>query len=263
MKVYILTDMEGISMAYYWEQVKGGEPFYPRYRQILTMETNAAIEGAFAAGATEVVVNDGHGGGGPEYNLIWEELDQRAYIEKPDSSANILPSLDESFDALLLVGYHAMAGTPYSVMPHTQNSKAWKSFRLNGTECGEIAQMALIAGEYGVPVAYVSGDKAAVAEAKTFFGEDLPATVVKEAFASGRIKSLNPREAARRICSEVEQALKLPKRKPYYFPGPYRMEIEFNTKEQADTLKDNVRAARLNDTTVAYSADRAAHILHL
>lgn len=263
MKVYILTDMEGISMAYYWEQVKGGEPFYPQYRKILTLETNAAVQGAFSAGATEVVVNDGHGAGGPEYNLIWEELDERALIEKPESSTRILTSLDESFDALLLVGYHAMAGTPYSVMPHTQNSKAWKSFRLNGTECGEIAQMALIAGEFGVPVAYVSGDKAAVAEARTFFGEDLPATVVKEAYASGRITSLNPREAARRIRAEAEQALKLPKRLPYYFPGPYRMEIEFNTKEQADAFKDNVRAARLNDTTIAYSADRASHILHL
>jgi D-amino peptidase len=263
MKVYIMTDMEGISLAYYWEQVKGGEPFYPRYQKILTMETNAAIEGAFMAGASEVVVNDGHGGGGREYNLIWEDLDQRAIIEKPDSAANIMPSLNESFEAFLLVGYHAMSGTPMSVMPHTQNSKKWQSFRLNDRECGELSQMALIAGEFGVPVAYVSGDRAAVAEAKTFFGDDLPATIVKEAHANGRITSLNPRESARRIRRDVEKALKQPKRKPYYFPGPYRMEIEFKSKEYADELNGNPKMTRVNDTTVAFSSERASNMLEL
>ena len=261
MKVYILTDMEGISMAYYWEQVRGGEPFHPRYKAILTMEVNAAVEGALAAGATTVVVNDGHGAGGREYNLNWEDLHPVALIERPDSSKNILPSLDESFDAFLLVGYHAMAGTPLAVMPHTQNSERWASYRLNGVEYGEIAQMALIAGEFGVPVAYVSGDRAAVEEARAFFGDDLPATIVKWAHPNGRITSLNPAEAARRIRADVEQALKRPKRKPFYTPGPYEIVVTLKEKRFADELAASPRAVRLDDLSVKFVAEKAGSIL--
>jgi D-amino peptidase len=174
-----------------------------------------------------------------------------------------MPSLNESFEAFLLVGYHAMAGTPLSVMPHTQNNNKWQSFRLNERECGELAQMALIAGEFGVPVAYVSGDRAAVAEAKAFFGDDLPATIVKEAHANGRITSLNPRESARRIRRDVEKALKQPKRSPYHFPGPYRVEIEFKSKEYADELNGSPKVARIDDTTIAFSSERASNMLEL
>jgi D-amino peptidase len=263
MKVYIMTDMEGISLAYYWEQVRGGEPFYPRYQSILTAEVNAAIEGALAAGATTVVVNDGHGAGGREYNLKWEELHPGALIEKPDSASNIVPSLDETFDAFLLVGYHAMAGTPLAVMPHTQSSATWQSFRLNGVETGEIGQMSLIAGEFGVPVAYVSGDRAAVEEARALLGDDLPATIVKWAHPSGRITSLNPKEAVNRIRIDVEQALTRPKRKPYYIPGPYELSVTYKEKRFADEAAVSPKVKRVDDVTVAWTSETAAAMLNV
>lgn len=262
MKVYMMTDMEGISMAYYWEQVRGGEPFYPRYQRILTMEVNAAVEGAFAAGAETVVVNDGHGAGGREYNLLWEELDERVLIEKPDSASNITPSLDDTFDAFLLVGYHAMAGTPLSVMPHTQNSRTWESFRVNGTEYGEIGQMALIAGEIGVPVAYLSGDRAAVDEARSLLGSDLPATAVKQAHAAGKITSLHPKEAARRIREDVEQALRLPRRQPLRLQGPLHCSLTFRDPSFADeTIAAHSGVTRVDDKTVSWTSDTASRML--
>src|SRR5690242_20402135 len=119
MNVYILTDMEGISLVTEWEQVQQGHPFYPRYQPILTAEVNAAVEGAIAAGATRIVVNDGHGS--KDYNILCERLNPLAEIERPDSAANVFPSMDSSFDAMVMVGYHSMEGTENAVLAHTQS----------------------------------------------------------------------------------------------------------------------------------------------
>ncbi|MDF2722424.1 MAG: D-aminopeptidase dipeptide-binding protein DppA [Paenibacillus sp.] len=190
MNVYILTDMEGVSLVTEWEQVQQGHPFYPKYQQVLTDEVNAAVEGALAAGAERIVINDGHGS--KDYNLLWDRLNRKAEIERPDSATNILPSLQKDFAAMILIGYHSMEGTPDAVLAHTQSHTNIRYYEVNGQRFGEIAQMSLIAGHFGVPVAYMSGDRAAVAEARSFLGDDLPATVVKWGHANGKAVSLHP-----------------------------------------------------------------------
>lgn len=260
MNVYILTDMEGISLVTEWDQVKQGHPFYPKYQEVLALEVNAAIEGAFAAGAERVVVNDGHGS--QDYNLLWDRLHPKAEIERPDSAVNILPSLDDTFHALLMVGYHAMEGAPNAVLAHTQSHTDWRFFEMNGRRYGEIGQMAIIAGDCGVPVAYVSGDAAAVAEARELLGPDLPATVVKWGHARGKARSLHPAESARRIRRDVEQALKAPRRAPFAVPGPYEITVGYKSKEAADrAMAVRPGLARIDDFTVAKMIRSAREIL--
>ncbi|GIP31607.1 M55 family metallopeptidase [Paenibacillus sp. J2TS4] len=259
MNIYILTDMEGISLVTEWDQVKQGSPRYEQYRTILTEEVNAAVEGAMAAGATRIVINDGHGS--PDYNLLWERMHPSVEIERPDSAANVLPSLDESFHSMLLIGYHAMEGTPYAVMPHTQSHLRVSYYEINDRRIGEIGQMALIAGASGVPVAYISGDRAAVDEARQFCGENLPGTVVKWGHSHGRARSLHPGEATRRIRQEVEEALKQPRREPLLMESPYTVTIGLKAEEYAEQQASLPGIKRVDAFTVSRTVTSAKRIL--
>ncbi|MFK7694547.1 M55 family metallopeptidase [Paenibacillus sp. HJGM_3] len=261
MKVYILTDMEGISLVYHWNQVKQGHPFYERYRSIQAREVNAAIEGALEAGATEIVVNDGHGS--EDYNLLWEELHPSIYLERPASSRSILPSLDSSFHSMLFVGYHAMEGTPAAVMPHTQSSENWQAYRVNGQVYGEIGQMSLIAGGESVPVAYISGDRAAVEEARGLLGDDLPGTIVKWGFPGGRARSLHPDEAVHRIREDVAKALRQERRQPLVREAPYEVQVTFKSTAKATEFAGRTGVERVDPFTISKTVQDVRHILDL
>ncbi len=259
MNVYILTDMEGISMVTEWEQVQQGHPFYPKYQTIQTAEVNAAVEGAIAAGAKRIVVNDGHGS--KDYNLLWDQLNPMVEIERPDSATNIFPSLKDDFHAMLLIGYHAMEGTPNAVLAHTQSHTNWQFYEVNAQRYGEIGQMSIIAGHFGLPIAYISGDHAAVAEARLIHGDSLPATVVKWGHANGKATSLHPAESVTRIRRDVEMALKLPRRNMFTIPGPYEVTVGYKTKELADQGASDPKARRIDDFTIAKTFLSAKDIL--
>ncbi|MBO9608540.1 MAG: M55 family metallopeptidase [Paenibacillaceae bacterium] len=261
MKVYFVTDMEGISMATEWDQVRQGHEFYPRYRDIFNLELAAAVEGAIAAGAERIVILDGHGS--RDYNVLWERLPEMVEIERPGDVKRLFPSLDESFHSLVLIGYHAMAGAPEAVLPHTQN-RDWEEYRVNGTLLGEIGQMSLIAGHYGVPVGYISGDRAAVEEARVLHGDDLPATVVKWGHEGGKARSLHPAEAARRIRADIEKALKAPRRGiRFALPAPYELTQKWSTKERADEKAGTTTMTRIDERTFVKTVDSALEILDL
>jgi D-amino peptidase len=260
MNIYILTDMEGISLVFLKEQCQGGHAFYPRYQEILTAEVNAAVEGALAAGATRIVINDGHGGN-QDYNILCEKLNPIVEVERPDSGKLVLPALDQSFHAMLMVGYHAMAGTPNAVIPHTQNSTDIRYYEMNGRHIGEIEQMSLLAGAFGVPVMYVSGDRAAVEEARSVLGQDLPATIIKNGHPNGRATSLHPQEAVKRIRTDVEEALKQIRRKPHIVEGPYNMKISYNSKEVANRHGARPGIERFDDFTIGKTVDSVNDIL--
>src|SRR3990172_2639329 len=120
MKILISVDMEGISGVVNWDQVSPGHSEYERYRRIMTDEVNAAVEGAFEAGAGEVVVTDGHAHG---YNLLVEALDGRVRLNSGNSAPlAMVQGIDASFDAALLIGYHACAGSKNAVLDHTWSS---------------------------------------------------------------------------------------------------------------------------------------------
>jgi D-amino peptidase len=247
MKVYIATDMEGISLIWKPEQVmpsSGAE--YEYGRQQATADVNVAIGAAFEAGATRVVVQDGHGPSA----FIWDRIDPRAEVERITSAAILQPSLDASFDALLEVGRHAMAGTLGAFLDHTQSSENWFCYRINGVAYGEIAQDAFYAAAFGVPLAFVSGDRAACAEARRQF----PGTVtaeVKWAVKRNAAHCLSGPVARRRIHEGVKKALaNLKKIKPVKLKKPIRVELTLQRTNLADDYLGRRGLARVDGRTI-------------
>ena len=165
MDVFVMVDMEGISGVVRRGHVSEGDALYPEGRRFMTWDMNACVEGCLAGGADRVVVRDAHGGGGP--HVVWEELDPRAEYVIGEGGPQRMTEID-AFDAVILLGYHAMAGTPEAVLEHTMSSANWQNFWLNGRRTGEIGIDAAIAGEHGVPTIMVSGDDKACAEAEEF-----------------------------------------------------------------------------------------------
>ncbi|MFA6929741.1 MAG: M55 family metallopeptidase [Lentisphaeria bacterium] len=161
MKVYVMVDMEGISGICLKSQVNKGNDQYEKGRQYMTWDVNACVEGCFQGGAEAVLVMDCHD---TTTNLLWEELDPRAEYLMGERRYGLMPFLDE-FDALMMLGYHAMAATPEAVLEHTANSTQWQHCWINGEKAGEIAINTYIAGEHGLPVIMVCGDDKACAEA--------------------------------------------------------------------------------------------------
>jgi D-amino peptidase len=198
MKVFVMTDMEGISGVCRADQVTHGAALYESGRRYLTWEVNACVEGCLRGGATDVVVRDGHSGDGD--NFIWEELDPRAEYVMGEAGRRRFGPIEE-FDAVILLGYHAMAGTTEAILEHTMSPAGWQDFWLNGCRCGEIGIVAAVAGENGIPAIMVSGDDKACREAQDLLPGVLTACV-KTGYAveGGRLLSA---EVAHRLIRET------------------------------------------------------------
>ena len=150
MKILISTDIEGVAGVFHHQQVRAGNPEYERARILMTHEANAAIAGAFDAGATEVLVNDSHG---DFRNMPPDLLDARAQqiLGKP-RYLSMMAGVDEKVDAVCMIGYHSRA-QGRGILAHTINSFAFARVWLNEAELGEAGIYGALAGEYGVPVA--------------------------------------------------------------------------------------------------------------
>lgn len=223
LKVFITNDMEGLTGVFEYREVSHGNPEYgyPYFREVLTRDTNAAIEGAFAAGATEVLVREGHGG---MNHMDLELLDKRVRVVRgpthPQSMMVGMEGFDSSFDAVVLIGYHASSGTPNAVLPHTMGDDILY-FKINGVPLSEASYAGLIAGLSGVPVVMLSGDKAACDEVQRTLGSGIETVAVKEAL-NGGIITLHPQVAREKIREAVERGVRNRANiKPYTIPGPY------------------------------------------
>ena len=247
MKVYIPTDLEGISGVTVWDQTREmTTALYQHARHLLTREVNAAVKGCLAGGANEVVVLDGHGGG---FNLVPDELHPGAtYVTGPGRPA-MLCGLDETFAAAILLGYHAMAGTPNAVLAHTQSSKRGDRYWYNGRESGEIAQTALVCGHYGVPVVMVTGDEATCAEARAFLGDGIVTASVKKGLGINACQMLAPEAAWDLIAESAAKALaQVGQCKPYKIDLPIHARLRFPTRETADAA-GCLRSKRVDEFT--------------
>ena len=258
MKVYIVTDMEGISGIVRWEQARPGTPDYYAALPLLVGEINAAVDGAFAGGASEVVVNDGHDGG---YNLthVYADLDPRAkYLTGPGRPC-MLPCLDETYAALMMVGYHPMAGTPDGNLAHTQSSKTVSRYWVNGRLTGEIGQMALLAGHYGVPAVLVSGGCDATKEAAELLPVVETATVKWDQGETCAL-CLSHAEACLVVRRAAERAMGLiGGAQPYRVRTPIEITLELKEPAFADSYAAR-GADRVDPRTVATTADTALGI---
>ncbi len=223
MKIYIQTDIEGIAGFCFFENRKDAsiENFHhrQRMRKLLTDEVNAAVKASFDAGADEVLVNDSHGSG---YNILFEDLDPRCRIihGRNCSGPAWLSLLDASFDALVLVGMHAMGGTPCAITPHS----LWKVNDGN-IYLSEGSMAAAIAGDFGVPTVFVSGDDKVTAEISGKIPK-IRTVVTKQALAPFLACSLIPARACELIYEAVHMAIARRKEiSPYVISGPVTLSL--------------------------------------
>jgi D-amino peptidase len=233
LKVYISVDMEGIAGVVNGEQTSMSGSDYGLARRWMTEEVNAAIRGALAAGATEIVVNDSHGS---MRNVIISELDPAAYlITGSPKPLSMMQGIDETYDAIFLVGYHARAGSEDGVLDHTYSSASVFSIKVNDMELGESEQNALIAGCYDVPVVLVSGDKTVCSQVKKSLGEEVETAAVKEGIGRFAAKSLTPQAAQELIERKAKMALENRKNvKPLKLKPPYLFELTYLRSSMAD-----------------------------
>lgn len=233
MRTYISVDMEGITGAAVGKHVQPGEKEYDRFRRLMTHEANAAIEGALAGGATDVVVSDGHG---PMTNVMVEELHPAArLISGSNKIFGQLEGIDRGFDAAFFVGYHQREGGGDGIMNHTFLGRFVYDVRLNGEPVDEAAVNAGLAGAFGVPVALVTGDDQVCAEAARRFPGVVTAPV-KEAFDRFVGLSLTPKKAHELIRDRARQAIdgvRAGKIKPYKVKTPVTFEVDFKRTSPA------------------------------
>ncbi len=229
MRVHVISDMEGVAGIVKWEQTTGGEKLYEEGRRLYTEEINAAVRGARAAGATEVVVMDCHGAGGPwSFNsLVPELLDPGCEFVVQQHWTEYTGFLESGCDAALFVGMHAMAGTPEGVMNHTVSGTEWRNLRFNGTLVGETGINAALCGTWECPVLLVTGDRATCAEAKALLGPGLTTVAVKEGIGRFSARQLTPARARELIEAAAKTALvELDAVEPYDPGRPSEIEVE-------------------------------------
>jgi D-amino peptidase len=235
-KVFISVDMEGVTGLTDPEDVLPEGADYERGRVFMTSDANGAILGAFDAGADEVVVNDSHW---TARNILLEQLDPRARMIKGfHRPMCMVQGLDESFDAAVFVGYHSCAGTEGGVLNHTLLGKEVQNLLLNGEPIGETRMNALMAGHFGVPVAFVAGDAAVCREATGVLGDDLTTYAVKDGIDMFTASCLHPEVTQKGIREGVRAALgRLDSLSPYEMEPPYTFGLEWNSTTIASTCE--------------------------
>jgi D-amino peptidase len=202
-KIFLSSDMEGTAGVVDWQQCVGDGPEAAAGRALLLAEVNAAIEGAVAGGATEIVVNDSHS---TMRNLPADALAGGAsYISGSHKPLYMMQGLDGSFDAVLFVSYHGSVGAPAG-LSHTYNPRAVMEARLGGVVTGEAGINALVAAHYGVPVVLVTGDRCACEETAALI-PGVHAAVVKEHVSRLAAHSLHPARACALIRETAQRAV--------------------------------------------------------
>lgn len=232
MKIYISTDIEGTSGIVDWNQVLGEGPEYQYGRGLLMDEVNAAIDGAADAGATEFVVNDSHAA---MRNLLPRELHGSAtLITGKHKPLYMMQGLDAGFDAIFFIGYHGSIGHERAILSHSYNPRAIWEARLNGTVVGESGINALVAAQFGVPIALVTGDQATADEAREI-APTAELVVVKDSISRFAASNLHPQQACTLIRAGASRAIQhLAEQQPPQLPAANELELTFLTADMAE-----------------------------
>lgn len=250
-KVYISVDMEGISGVNGDDQTSAGQPEYGRARRLMVEDANAAIRGAFAGGATEVVVNDSHGS---QRNLLPEDLDPRVrLISHSFKRHGMMEGLDESYDAVLFIGYHAKASAPRGLFAHT-GSGVVRDLQVNGVSVGEGGMNAAMAAWYGVAVALVTGDDAAVDEVKAI-APGVTGVAVKRAINTRAVELLPLAEARRQIEAGAKNAVAAARKPAPVRKGPYAVRMQFRDVTIPEVMSAFREMERPSPDTLAFQRD--------
>ena len=234
LKIYISADMEGIAGVVTGEQL-GPQGFeYARFREFMTQEVNAAIEGALAAGATQIVISDSHGNG---QNLLIEKLPREALIIRSwPRPLGMMQGIDETFAGAIFIGYHTGTTNLQGVRAHTLSSARLTDVRLKGVSVSEAGINAAIAGHFNVPIIMVSGDDAVVKETTALLG-NIEGAVVKWASGFHSAKTMTPTAACDLIREKARRAVsRLREFKPYKLSAPIDLNVSFKNYRPSEVL---------------------------
>ncbi len=228
-KIFIETDLEGVSGVYKFSQTREkGTPENIQACEYFMGDLAAVIKGLRDGGATEIIVIDGHGNQAMIPHLMVAGAKYVTGQPRPDGNRW---SLDRSYSGFVMFGFHAMNGTPDGVLCHTQSSMTENKYWYNGVESGELAQSAMVAGYYDVPPIFVTGDEATCREARRFFGDGIVTVATKEGLAR-EAAVLYPFEETRKALYEgAKKAIAaIPKCKPYKIDMPIKVREEYLEK---------------------------------
>ena len=253
LKIYISADMEGVVGAVTDAQLGPGGFEYERFRQFMTNEVNAAIDAARAAGAEEFVISDSHGNG---QNLLIEQLpDDVTIIRSWPRELGMMAGIDETFDGVIFLGYHASTNNTRGVRAHTMSSANITSLRLNGMTMTEGGINAAIAGHFGVPILMVSGDDIAVAENQVIIG-DIEGAVVKWASGFHSARTLTPEAAYEVIRTRTKSAIdRIEDFEPYVLNTPIELELSLKHYRPVELLSYLSNVEKVNSHTIRFTGE--------
>ena len=224
----------------------------------MTVEANAAVEGALAGGATEVVVRDAHDTG---RNILPDLLHKSARLLRDWSFGpkEMMEGIDETFGAAVFIGYHASAGKHNAILEHTWSGRI-TDFKINGVSLPEAGLNALIAGHFNVPVVFVSGDQAVCDQVRGLLGE-IESVAVKKGIGAATL-SLHPEVSGPLIKEGVERALRnLGKYKPYRLTPPYKLVLTLKDEKMVDNGQYYPGAKRTGDWELTFESKDLMEVL--
>ena len=277
----MVTDMEGVAgVVSFADQSFPDGRYYDAGKRLVTGEVNAAVDGLLDAGVEEVLVWDGHGAGGIDFDTLHPAA--LLLHGRPSPPWSRLQEVIGRYDAFVIVGQHAMAGVVTSNQNHTQNSRTVDAYRLNGTLIGEIGQLALFMGGLGLPLLFLSGER----ELALFMGLGLPllflsgerdgreaeelvpeitTVAVKEGLGRGSAISLSAKAARQRIRQGIAAAMARHRQNPIaplVWPGPYLLEKRFFHTDTADAEMSKAGAERVDAQRVRFHSDEILDIVY-
>jgi len=258
LKVFISVDMEGITGVVHWDETGGSSGTYQYFRRVMTKETNAAIEGALEAGATEIIVRDSHGSA---RNILIEELHPEAKLIREWSGGymSMMKGIDETFDAVIFIGYHAKAGTPNGILKHTISGTIM-DVKLNGISVPEAGMNAAMAAHFDVPCVFISGDDVVCNQVKELLG-DIETVAVKKGMGTAAL-NLHPQKARELIKEGVKKALgRLNDFKPWKLKAPYTIDLVFKDEKIVHRASLCPGAERTGDWSVSFKSDQFLDII--
>jgi D-amino peptidase len=250
LKVYITLDAEGVATVTSLEQVRHGTPEFGPMQSLLTREINAAIEGALAAGVETFLVNEGHG---KHRNVLPELLHRSALLlAGRNKLLHYMHGIDNSYDAMFMIGYHAGAGRRYGILSHTFHAY---DLHINGRYFSEIGLAMALAGHFGVPTVLVTGDKESCRDAHDLV-PSLETVAVKEGLSGIASINVHPAIVQEQIQAAAQRAMqRVDEIPPFVVEPPFVMDIDLYNTLMGDMHEYIPGCERTGDRSVRFHAD--------
>jgi D-amino peptidase len=254
MKIVVGVDLEGITGVVSSEHTSPEGRLYREAVELMAGDINAAVEGLVDAGVDDIVVWDNHG---PTMNAPFGPLHEAAtYMRGTGANLKRWTEIDDKTDGLILLGYHAKAGTLHGVLEHTMSGSSWYKLKVNEREIGEIAIDGAMAGAMGVPVIMASGCDKLCAEAVDVFGPDIVTVCVKQGHGRHGATCLPAARTRIMIRQGAAEAVKrIGKVRPLDLGSPAVVELTYKHTAHADGMDlRRFNGRRIDGYTIQWTA---------